>query len=37
MYEELYEQNEEGFRTFLHDAVAAQNHGAIGNPRLLFR
>ena len=36
MYE-LYEQNEEGFRSFLEAAVAAQNHGAIGNPEQLFR
>ena len=36
MYE-AYEQTEDGFRSFLHAAVAAQNHGAIGNPKLLFR
>ena len=37
IYEQLYEQNEEGFRSFLDDAIAAQNHGAIGSPGLLFR
>ena len=36
MYE-LYEQNEEGFRSFLEAALAAQNYGAIRNPIQLFR
>ena len=37
LYEAGYEQNEEGFESFLHAAVASQNYGAIGDSVKLFK